>query len=259
MLIVRSLLDYALLVFFISLMLFSLAVYFGCATAARAREAEDPDREDLKLITSASLTLLALVIGFDFSMAVGRYDQRRNYEEEEANAIGTEYVRVGLLPAQDADRLRPLLREYLDQRLLFYATHDQDRLVSIGIEEARIESEMWKIVETAAGAQPSNPMILVISGMNDVLNRTGYTQAAWRYRVPLGAWWTMVLLGVGCSWLIGFSAKRRRPMLLAFPLLVSIALFFIADIDSPRKGLIRVPPVNLISLSHSLHAGEHQK
>lgn len=252
-------LDYPLAVFLVSLIVFWSAVQGGCALAVRLRERDDPDRDDLKLITSSCLTLLALVIGFNFSMAMGRYDQRRNYEEEEANAIGTEYVRADLLPAEDTQRVRTLLKEYLDQRLRFYTTHDYAQLRSIDSEQARIESEMWKIVETAANAEPSNPMILVISGMNDVLNRTGYTQAAWRYRVPLGAWWTMFLLGVGCSWLIGFSAKRRRPMLLAFPLLVSIALFFIADIDSPRKGLIRVPPVDLISLAQSLHGSEGGK
>jgi len=57
-------------------------------------------------VLAASLTLLALIIGFSFSMAVSRYDQRKNYEEAEANAIGTEYLRANLLPADDATRVR---------------------------------------------------------------------------------------------------------------------------------------------------------
>ena len=150
----QELLDYPVAVFVISLIVFWSAVHGGCVLAVRLRERDDPDRDDLRLITSSSLTLLALVIGFNFSMAMGRYDQRRNYEEEEANAIGTEYVRADLLPAQDADRVRALLKAYLDQRFLFYATHDKDRLRSINSEEARIEIAMWEIVQTAQTRSP---------------------------------------------------------------------------------------------------------
>jgi hypothetical protein len=246
-------LDYPLAVFLVSFLMFWLSVTAGCGLATKVREAEDKNRDDLSLISNASLTLLALVIGFSFSMALGRYDQRRNYEEEEANAIGTEYVRVDLLPEADAKRVQGLLTQYLDQRLLFYTTRDESRVVSIENESSRLEGEMWMTVQTSAKANPSSPMILVVSGMNDVLNRTGYTVAAWRYRVPPGAWATMIFLSIGCSVLIGFSAKRKRRLLMAFPLLVSIAMLFISDIDSPRRGLIRVPPVNLISLSQSLH------
>ena len=75
----------------------------------------------LALSWTATLTLLALIIGFTFSMALNRYDQRKIYEEEEANAIGTEYLRAELLPAADAAKVRTLLLNYLDQRVLFYS------------------------------------------------------------------------------------------------------------------------------------------
>ena len=78
------------------------------------------EREDLDTVQTAILTLLALIIGFSFAMAVTRYDQRNNYEEAEANAIGTEYVRADLLPAESAARVRELLKKYLDQRISFY-------------------------------------------------------------------------------------------------------------------------------------------
>ncbi len=83
--------------------------------------------QDRDVIVAASLTLLALIIGFSFSMAIGRYDQRKNFEEAEANAIGTEYVRADLLPAADGARVRALLANYLDQRILFYETRDDRR------------------------------------------------------------------------------------------------------------------------------------
>jgi hypothetical protein len=76
-------------------------------------------RDDFGLILAATLTLLALIIGFRFSMATARYDQRKNYEEQEANAIGTEYVRADLLSPIEAAKVRSLLGSYLDQRVLF--------------------------------------------------------------------------------------------------------------------------------------------
>jgi hypothetical protein len=77
---------------------------------------EDAAREDRDFIVGATSTLLALIIGFSFSMAIERYDLRKNYEEAEANAIGTEYVRADLLSIDDAAGVRAPLKDYLDQR-----------------------------------------------------------------------------------------------------------------------------------------------
>jgi hypothetical protein len=112
-------------------------------------------------------------------MALGRYDQRKNYEEEEANAIGTEYARAGLLPAVDAAKVRALLLNYLDQRILFYTTRDEQQLAQIDAQTAKLQAELWSAVQAPAVAQPTPVIALAVSGMNDVLNSQGYTQAAW--------------------------------------------------------------------------------
>lgn len=237
-----------------SLLILVLAVWAGRALMQIPIGVNrDRDRDDLNLVTNASLTLLALIIGFSFSMAVSRYDQRKNYEEEEANAIGTEYVRADLLGAADAARVQQLLKQYLDQRIRFYTVRDENELEQADRETARLQNEMWAIVRAAAGAQPSAPMAVVVTGMNDVLNRQGYTQASWWNRIPEGAWSLMVALGICCCLLIGYSSHRRGVLLYAvFPFLVAISFFLIADIDSPRQGVIRVHPQNLISLAQSL-------
>jgi hypothetical protein len=199
------------------------------------------------------LTLLALIIGFSFSTAVSRYDQRKNYEEEEANAIGTEYVRVDFLVAVDAAKVRDLRSRYWDQRILFYTTRDSQQLERIESEAVRLQSQMWSTVQNAAAEHPP-PLALAVWGMNDVLNRQGYTQAAWWNRIPEGAWILLMFLAVCCSLLIGYGAHRRERFLFTvLPFLVSVALFLIADIDSPRTGVIHVAPQNLVSLSQSLH------
>jgi hypothetical protein len=240
------------LVFVLSLIVMWLSVQGG-AFIRRLRSTPEEDRDDLGLVTNASLTLLALIIGFSFSMAVSRYDQRKNYEEEEANAIGTEYVRADLLPPADAAKVHNLLGQYLDQRILFYTVRDLTRLQQIDKDTAQLQNDMWSVVQHAGAAQPTPVLALVVSGMNDVLNRQGYTQAAWWNRIPTGAWTLMAALAICCSVLIGYGAHRRETLLFTvLPFVVSVAFFLIADIDSPRRGVIRVAPQNLTSLSQSL-------
>jgi hypothetical protein len=91
--------------------------------------------------------------------------------------------------------------------------------------------------------------------MNDVLNRQGYTQAAWWNRIPIEAWALLLLLACCSSLLFGYTARRittRSRLYFALPLTVAVALFLIADLDSPRSGVIRVKPQNLTSLSLTL-------
>src|SRR5262249_29722429 len=122
-------------------------------------------------------TLLGLVIGFSFAMALSRYDQRKNDEEAEANAIGTAYVRADLLPAPDAAAMRALLRRYLEQRLLFYVTGDEQERRETGVHTSARQAELWSVVRAPALAAPTPVAALAVAGMNDVLNAQGYTQA----------------------------------------------------------------------------------
>ncbi|MGA9958802.1 MAG: hypothetical protein WBQ06_10995 [Acidobacteriaceae bacterium] len=210
---------------------------------------------DFNIALTATLTLLGLIIGFSFSLAMSRYDQRRNYEEAEANAIGTEYFRVDVLPAADAAKIKNLLQLYTDLRISFYQSRNDSGLQRINAETAQLQGQLWRAVEVPASAQPTPVSALTIAGMNDVLNSQGYTQAAWWYRIPREAWVLMVIIAIYANLLMGFGAQgpRTNSLLLVLPFLVSISFLLIADIDSPRGGLLRVHPVNLISLSESFH------
>lgn len=247
--------DYPLLALVVSFGALWLAVEIGNALRNRVGPLKEEDRDDFDIALGATLTLLALLIGFSFSMAVSRYDQRKIYEEAEANAIGTEYVRAGLLPAGNAAEVRELLKKYLDQRLLFYTTRDPRQLAKVNADTGELQSKLWSAARAPAAAQPTPIVALAISGMNDVLNSQGYTQAAWWNRIPRPAWVLMVAIAFGCNLLIGYGARRtNRRIFLIVPIAVSISFFLIADIDSPRRGTIRVAPQNLLSLSQSLSA-----
>jgi hypothetical protein len=250
-------LDYPLIVLVVSLVVLWFSAQTGAYPHRRQKNLEEVDREDLGVILTATLTLLGLIIGFSFSMAVSRYDQRKNYEEAEANAIGTEYVRAGLLPAADASKVRALLTNYLNQRVLFYTTRETRRLDEINASTARLQSDLWAVIQARAGAQPTPTVALAASGMNDVLNSQGYTQAAWWNRIPTAAWALMGVIAMCSNLLLGYTSRRvdgKTRRLFILPLIVSVSFFLIADLDSPRGGVIRVSPQNLSSLLQSLPA-----
>jgi hypothetical protein len=250
----QTFMNFPRLVFVFSFIVLWLSAILGAGVAHRFRPLKDEERDSFGVIQAAILTMLGLLIGFSFSMAVSRYDQRKNYEEAEANAIGTEYVRADLLPPSDATRVRGLLRNYLDQRILFYKVRDEHRLELINASTAQLESELWSAVQVPSSANPSPVVALAVSGMNDVLNSQGYTQFAWWNRIPVAGWGLMMAIAIFCNVLIGYGAGRREYLFLVLPLAVATSFFLIADIDSPRRGLIRVEPQNLLSLAQSLQA-----
>lgn len=250
-----GLIRYPLLVFAVTFVGLSVSVCAGKLLSKR-RTLESGVREDLSIIQTVALTLLGLIVGFTFSMALNRYDQRMGYEQAEANAIGTEYLRADLLPAAAASRVRSLLHQYLDERVLFYSTRDEGVLRRCNADTSKLQSELWLAVRAPAVAMPTPTVALAVTGMNEVLDAQGRTQAAWQNPIPFGAWALMVTMALATSTLAGFGAKTARimsPLILFLPFLASIAFFLIADIDSPRWGLIRVVPENLLSLSQSLH------
>ncbi|OLL28916.1 hypothetical protein BTH42_24550 [Burkholderia sp. SRS-W-2-2016] len=252
-----NVLNHPELVFIVSFVVMWGSARIGATLLRRFRKIADDAHDDFGVIQAATLTLLALIIGFTFSMAVGRYDQREHFEEEEANAIGTAYLRADLLPAAEAATLRAALTSYLDQRMLFYTTRDPVALERINTESARLQSRMWSAVKSAAAAQPTPIAALVVTAVNDVLNTQGYAQAAWWNRIPYAAWGLMAVMAMCANLLVGYGARALKAgegLLLVVPLVVSLAFTLIADIDSPRGGMIHVQPLNLQALVQSLRS-----
>ena len=253
-----NVMHYPFLVFVVSFVTMWVSARIAWSWLKRKFTLDEEIREGFGLILGASLTLLGLVVGFTFSMALSRYDQRKNYEEAEANAIGTEYLRADLLPSEYAAKVRTLLKSYLDQRIAFYLSQDDQELSRTNARTARLQSELWTTVVAPVAAHPTPPITLAVAGMNDVLNSQGYTQSAWWYRIPTGAWALMVVIAIGCNVLVGFGSRgvrAERKLLFILPLLIAIAFMLIADIDTPRHGMIRINPQNLTSLANSLRQG----
>jgi hypothetical protein len=250
-----SIFDFPTLIFALSFSVLWFSTWVGASILRRKRNLEDDVRDDFSTILMSTLTLNGLIIGFSFSMAISRYDQRKVYEEAEANAIGTEYVRADLLPGASAEKARSLLRSYLDQRILFYKTRGGLELQEINARTAQLQSELWATVRDAGVAQQTPIIALTVAGMNDVFNSQGYTQAAWWNRIPTGAWALMISIAVVGNLLVGYGARSLKAeslLILVLPFVFSVSFLLIADIDSPRGGVIRVKPQNLVSLAESL-------
>jgi hypothetical protein len=230
-----------------------IAALFGVAAQRAWSPVKASDHNELAIVQSAALTLLGLIVGFTFAMAISRYDQRKSLEEAEANAIGTEYLRVELMPDSAAASARGALKRYLDLRIQYYLTTDQGDLALIGAERAKLEADLWAAMRSQSEASPTAITMLVAWGLNDVFNSTDATAAAWLDRIPIPAWWLVTLIALGANVTLGFGLKRFNALLLVVPLAASVSFFLIADIDSPRGGVVKIAPENLNRLETSLN------
>lgn len=222
---------------------------------SRYRTKDTETSADLGIIQTATLTLLALIIGFTFSMAINRHDQRELFEEGEANAIGTEYLRTDLLSPKAAAATKDLLLQYVDQRILFYSKQNPEKIQEIQSKTDQLQTALWNEILPSIQIQGTPTMALVASGMNDVLNSQGYVQAAWWNRIPITAWALMAAIAICANLLVGFGARnfeKNVGLFMIFPFVISVSFFLIADIDSPRGGVIRIEARNLLALKNNL-------
>ncbi len=244
----------------IVLLLFTFAVlwgatHLGARLQSRRGALDEAGRADFDIVLGAGLTLLGLLVGFSFSMASSRYDERKGYEESEANAIGTAYTRAELFPTADALKLKQQLRQYNGLRIRFYTTSDHLKVKELSGATEQAQSQLWNTVASAARADPTPLSALAVASINDVLNAQGYAQAAAWNRLPEGAWILLYVLGIITTGMIGYrfqKGTRDRGHMLILPAIVSIAFFLIADIDCPQWGVIRVLPDNLQALAATL-------
>jgi hypothetical protein len=249
----KQIMDYPVILCIVTVVLLSASARIGAIMRRRRRSDEELQQGEYGVVLSATLTLLGLLIGFSFSMAIGRYDQRKDYEEEEANAIGTEYQRADLLPDAARSVVRAQLVQYLDLRIRRYEAHASHDVTELAAKTAVLQDQMWKAVRDSAMAMRDPISLAVLTGMNDVINRQGYTQAARWKRIPFPAWGLMITIALFSNFLIGYGeSKPHIYTLLVVPLAISISFLLIADIDSPQGGLIRIRPQNLVTLADSL-------
>ncbi|WP_034456757.1 hypothetical protein [Buttiauxella noackiae] len=249
------LLGHPFFLFITLLIILPLASALGVYCLQRKGQLDEDTLKDFGVVQAATLTLLALLIGFSFSNAVGLYDQRKNSESEEANAIGTEYLRIDLLSAKNVTTARSELLKYLDLRIAFYQLNEKEQLADLDNKTANSQTQLWQIIKNETQSSTTPVTALIAAGMNDVINTQGYTQAAWIKHFPASAWILLISIAVICNILIGYSSHSRKSnkvYIFILPTIIAISLSLVADISSPRGGLIRIEPQNLLLLKASI-------
>lgn len=206
------------------------------------------ERDDLNLILSATLTLVSLIVGFSFSMAVNRYDDRKKLESHEAVVIRVAYERAEVLPKPYSNQIQQLLRQYVRERIDLYTSEDDASDSAAVARTFNLQRRLWETVKVPAVANQTDVTALAAAGINDVAEAESATQAAWRDRIPLAAWVLIVVASMFSCALVGYyeqPADAPRRFYVVLPALLAIALFMIADLDSARSGPTMVRPVNL--------------
>jgi len=245
---VAFLLDhFPLTTLLLSVVLFAgilLSVSGGRRLAERLRR-QHPERElpQAAAVEGALFALLGLLLAFAFSGAATRYDARRQLIVQEANAIGTAYLRVDLLNAEAQAELRPLYREYVESRLATYAPDKryQQRLDSFAHDQT-LQARIWKLSLAGVEGQLPNYAPLVVMALNDMFDITTTRYAAAFQHPPLTVYLMLFAVCFITALLVGYGLEgkdRPRLHLFAFSGVLAITIFVTADVEFPNLGFIR--------------------
>ena len=220
---------------------------------ARRRMARNPamERPGLGVVEGAMFALLGLILAFTFSGAASRFDARRHLVGEEANAIGTAYLRLDLLPENRRAELKGDFRRYLEGRIeLFRSAGDAKRVRDLSAGNRALQAKIWtaatKAAEEAGGAAP----ILLLPALNAMIDITTTREVATMTHPPITVFILMGGVALVCAILAGYAmAGARRQSWLhwaGFAMILAITMAAIIDIEYPRRGLIRVDSVDKV-------------
>jgi hypothetical protein len=197
-------------------------------------------------VEGAIFALLGLVIAFTFSGAASRFDSRRELVAQEANTIGTAWLRIDLLPEAAQPAVRDLFRRYLDARLAGYRKISSGMLPTAEIElSQRLQGDIWKASVAGCRATDSTiPCLLLLPALNDMIDITTTRAMAARIHPPLVVFLMLGGLAFASSMLAGYSMgagkARSRFHLFAFALVIAATVYVIVDLEYPRLGFIRI-------------------
>ena len=236
--------------------LVALGLFFGILVflevgrrLGERRVADDPEgaRNGIGAVEGAIFGLVGLLIAFTFSGGANRFDERRALVVQETNAIGTAYLRVDLLPEGAQPALRDVFRRYLDARIAAYRRLPDFAAAKAKLQESiRLQNEIWNRALAAGKSEGAAPdaVKLLLPALNEMIDITTTRTTAAALHPPMVIYLMLVLLTLAAALMAGYGmagAKRRSwTHMLAFALVMSLAVYVIVDLEYPRLGLIRV-------------------
>jgi hypothetical protein len=223
----------------------------------RRRRSQLEDRPPVGEMVAATLALLAFMLAFTFGLAASRFDVRRSLVIDEANAIGTTYLRAELLQEPHRQEVRTILREYVDIRLKAI----QPGKLSQGIlRSEELHTRLWSHAVAVGEKNPSSIVVgLFIGSLNELIDlHTKRLAFGPRNRIPETIWATLyfvALIGTGVmGYHAGLAGSGRSYAMLGLVLAFAAVMTLIADLDRPQEGLLRVSQQAMTDLHNSFVA-----
>jgi len=239
----------------VALALLSLEVGFRFGRRRQSQPGGKP--ESPGAMVGATMGLLAFMLAFTFNNASGRYDARKGLVVDEANAIGTAWLRAGLLAEPYCTQARSYLREYTDVRAAV-AADGQAEIDRALLQTEALQDGLWAVaMEIARKDAASHPNGLFIQSLNEVFDlHLMRVTAGLRSRIPPTIWATLYALAIVSMAMVGYQVglggSRHFYIQLALAVSFSVVLYLIADLDRPQKGLINVSQQAMIELRDKL-------
>jgi hypothetical protein len=220
----------------------------------RRRRSEEEKEAPVGAMVGATLGLLAFLLAFTFGLAAARFETRRQVLLDEANAIGTTYLRAGMLPER-RDDIRTLLRDYVDVRLAAV----RSGAVTAGIRQSeRLHEQLWAQAVALGETHPTSIVVgLFVQSLNEVIDlHAKRVTASLRNRIPEAIWGALCAVAVlslgAMGYHAGLSRTSRSLAELAVAFTFAVVIGLIADLDRPQEGALQVSQQALMDLRHSM-------
>jgi hypothetical protein len=243
-------------------------VFLGVMVAAseigfwvRGRMSAGPSgigKADIALIVGAVMTLLALLLGFSYSMSVTRFESRRQLVVDEANAIGTTYLRAKTLPEPRSSEIQELLRQYTALRVEMAGMEEYapEKIRLMDNRTKELHGSLWSHASALSKENPDPVVAVFLQTLNEMIDLHAKRFAAFRNHVPFSVYLVLLTVSAIALWLLGyyFGAQRKRVQILTTVLafLVASVMWLIIDLDQPTHGAIRTNQQSLLDLQQDL-------
>ncbi|MFN0051406.1 MAG: hypothetical protein ACKV0T_04400 [Planctomycetales bacterium] len=221
----------------------------------RRRTCANEKEAPVGAIVAAKLGLLAFILAFTFGLAASRFDAKRTIVVDEANAIGTTYLRAGLLSESRGAAVRQLLSDYVDERLEGVHTGNLGQLMRRSDE---LHRALWKEAEAAGKADSGSIVVgLFIQSLNETIDlHAKRILVGLHNRVPSILWGALLLVTIltmaGVGYYDGLASSSRSPAMLVLALTFSIIIMLIADLDRSQEGLLTVSQQAMVDLQNMI-------
>lgn len=237
----QFLFDHPWLLGIVLALVLAAVIEAGQRVARHSHIQEDADRKDqMTAIRDGLFVLLSLLLGFTLALAAPRYNERRSLLVEEATAIGTTYLRAGMLPQPYREQSQQLLRQYVSNRIELDKTGlDSRRLIEVSNRSIAIQNQLWESVTEAAKADRTVIVAIYIGSLNETIDLHEKRMSALEYRIPTPIWFLIISISLIAVFARGLTLARRFWLTLVIaPLTIAIVVALIADLDTPGSGLI---------------------